>query len=56
MKTRFIKTDFGWAAYIWHGRAYVYFGHFYTQREARAALKLPRFEHRADETVWILGG
>jgi len=44
MKTRFIKTDFGWTAYIRHGRAYVYVGHFYTQREARTALKLPRIE------------
>ena len=38
MKTRFIKTEFGWAAYMRHGHAYVYVGHFYTQREARAAL------------------
>lgn len=39
MKTiRFERTDFGWRAYVRRGDAYVYFGHFYTQREARAAI------------------
>lgn len=35
---RFIKTNYGWHAYALRNRAYVYVGHFYTQREARAAL------------------
>ena len=34
---RFERTDYGWKAYRKLGRAYVYFGHFRTQREARAA-------------------
>jgi len=38
MKTfRFERTDCGWRAYVRRGDAYVYFGHFYTQRDARAA-------------------
>lgn len=37
-KFRFEKTQFGWKAYQRSGNAYVYFGHFYTQREAREAL------------------
>lgn len=32
---RFEKTDFGWRAFKKEGDAYVYFGHFLTQREAR---------------------
>jgi hypothetical protein len=35
---KFMKTIFGWAAYIKHEKSYIYFGHFYTQREARAAI------------------
>jgi hypothetical protein len=35
---RFEKTAYGWKAYHKVGRAYVYFGHFLTQRAARAAL------------------
>lgn len=36
---KFIKTDFGWKAYArCNGSGYVYIGHFYTQRDARAAL------------------
>jgi len=35
---RFEKTTYGWKAYRKAGRAYVYLGHFQTQREARAAL------------------
>jgi hypothetical protein len=34
---KFEKTPFGWKAYVKQGRSYVYIGHFYTQREARAA-------------------
>jgi hypothetical protein len=37
---KFIKTQFGWKAYArCNGSGYVYIGHFYTQRDARAALK-----------------
>jgi len=36
---KFIKTQFGWHAYARMNGAYVYIGHFYTQREARAAIK-----------------
>jgi hypothetical protein len=32
---RFEKTAFGWKAYRKQNRAYVYFGHFYTQAEAK---------------------
>jgi hypothetical protein len=35
---RFEKTAYGWKAYRRVDRAYVYFGHFLTQRAARAAL------------------
>jgi DNA-directed RNA polymerase subunit RPC12/RpoP len=36
---KFVKTDFGWNAYArCNGSGYVYIGHFYTQRDARAAL------------------
>lgn len=35
MKFRFEKTDFGWKAYALVKGAYIYFGHFYTQKEAR---------------------
>ena len=35
---RFEKTTYGWNAYRKIGRSYVYFGHFLTQRAARAAL------------------
>ena len=35
---KFIKTGFGWKAYARCGSGYVYIGHFYTQRDARAAL------------------
>jgi len=36
---RFEKTIYGWRAYRKQGSAYIYFGHFYTQREAREAAK-----------------
>jgi hypothetical protein len=32
---RFEKTDFGWNLYVKRGHAFVYFGHFYTQKEAK---------------------
>jgi transposase-like protein len=35
---KFLKTDFGWKAYARCGSGYIYIGHFYTQRDARAAL------------------
>jgi len=35
---RFEKTAYGWKSYRKAGRAYIYFGHFLTQRAARAAL------------------
>ena len=35
---RFEKTAYGWKAYRKAGRAYVYFGHFLTQRAARVWL------------------
>lgn len=38
MKIRFKKTAFGWKAYARHGNAFIYFGHFRTQRDAREAL------------------
>lgn len=37
MIVKFERTQFGWRAYVKQGRAWVYFGHFYTQREARLA-------------------
>jgi hypothetical protein len=36
---KFVKTQFGWNAYARCNGGYVYIGHFYTQRDARAALK-----------------
>ena len=41
---RFEKTAYGWKAYRKAGRAYIYFGHFLTQRAARAALAQARGE------------
>jgi len=38
MNIRFERTSFGWKAYYRRGNAFVYFGHFRTQREAREAL------------------
>lgn len=38
MKIRFEKTAFGWRAYARRGNAYIYCGHFRTQRDAREAL------------------
>lgn len=32
---RFEKTDYGWNTYVKRGNGYVYFGHFYTQKEAK---------------------
>lgn len=32
---RFEKTNFGWNTYVKRGNAYVYFGHFYTQKDAK---------------------
>ena len=39
MKTnfRFEKTAYGWKAYKKQGNAFIYFGHFYTKKEAKAA-------------------
>jgi hypothetical protein len=34
---RFEKTDFGWNAYKKHCDAFIYFGHFQTQKDAKAA-------------------
>ena len=36
---RFEKTDFGWNMYVKRGRGYVYFGHFYTQKDAKKIYK-----------------
>lgn len=35
---RFERTQYGWKAYKRHGNAYIYFGHFRTQREAKETL------------------
>ncbi len=34
-KFRFQRTQFGWQAFCKQGNAYIYFGHFYTQRKAK---------------------
>ncbi len=34
---RFEKTSYGWRAYKKQGDVFVYFGHFYTKKEAKAA-------------------
>lgn len=39
MNIRFEKTAFGWKAYARKGNAFVYIGHFRTQREARESLR-----------------
>ena len=36
---RFEKTDFGWNLYVKRSYAFVYFGHFYTQKEAKRIYK-----------------
>jgi hypothetical protein len=41
---RFEKTAFGWKAYQKHGGAYIYFGHFYTKKDAKAAAVDELFE------------
>ena len=41
MKFKFIKTNFGWKSYALHKGAYIYFGHFYTQKEARITWSNP---------------
>jgi len=44
-RIRFERSDYGWHVWVrrqnnpW-GDCYVYFGHYYTQRDARASLKL----------------
>jgi hypothetical protein len=38
MKIRFEKTQYGWRAYARKGNAFIYFGHFRTQRDAQRAL------------------
>jgi len=40
MKIRFEKTQYGWKAYRKQGNAYIYFGHFYTQKDAKLALEM----------------
>ena len=32
---RFEKTHCGWNMYVKRGNSYVYWGHFYTQKEAK---------------------
>ena len=34
-KMRFEKTEFGYRAYAQRGNAFIYFGHFRTQKEAK---------------------
>jgi hypothetical protein len=42
MKTsfRFERTVYGWNAFVRKGRAFVFFGHFYSQTEARYTWQL----------------
>jgi len=39
---RFERTQYGWRAFARKDNAYIYFGHFRTQREAREALARAR--------------
>lgn len=52
MKTfRFERTDHGYRAFVRRGNAYVYFGHFLTQRAAREAWDETLQRHDTDHAV-----